>query len=76
MSVTVYSTPDCQQCRMTKYRMRALGIEPVEVDLSTDPDAYAKVTQLGYMQAPVVITDSGDHWSGFQPDKIKALVAA
>jgi glutaredoxin-like protein NrdH len=27
---------------------------------------------LGYMQAPVVVTDQ-DHWSGFRPDKIEEL---
>jgi glutaredoxin-like protein NrdH len=27
---------------------------------------------LGYLQAPVVVTDD-DHWSGFRPDKIATL---
>jgi glutaredoxin-like protein NrdH len=27
---------------------------------------------LGYLQAPVV-TAGDDHWSGFRPDRIKAL---
>jgi glutaredoxin-like protein NrdH len=26
-----------------------------------------------YLQAPVVVADD-DHWSGFRPDRIKALV--
>ena len=30
---------------------------------------------MGYMQAPVVVTDN-DHWSGFRPDKIATLAAA
>ena len=30
------------------------------------------VMSLGYLQAPVVVTDT-DHWSGFRPDRIKAL---
>jgi len=33
------------------------------------------VKSLGYMQAPVVVTDDG-HWSGFRPDKIASLAAA
>ena len=31
-----------------------------------------KVKELGYLQAPVVVTDD-EHWSGFRPDKIDAL---
>jgi glutaredoxin-like protein NrdH len=27
---------------------------------------------LGYLQAPVVVA-GGEHWSGFRPDRIKAL---
>jgi protein involved in ribonucleotide reduction len=32
------------------------------------------VKSLGYLQAPVVVTDE-DHWSGFRPDKIDELAA-
>jgi glutaredoxin-like protein NrdH len=30
---------------------------------------------LGYLQAPVVVT-SDTHWSGFRPDRVKALSVA
>jgi glutaredoxin-like protein NrdH len=30
---------------------------------------------LGYLQAPVVVAEN-DHWSGFRPDRIKALAGA
>ncbi|QBR73330.1 glutaredoxin family protein [Microbacterium sediminis] len=30
---------------------------------------------LGYSQAPVVVVDDHDHWSGFQPAKIRELAA-
>lgn len=76
MTVTIYSTPNCQQCRATKRKMNDLGIESVEVDLTADVEAHARVTEMGYVAAPVVITDDGDHWSGFRPDKIKSLAAA
>ena len=36
--------------------------------------ALEQVKALGYLQAPVVITDE-DHWSGFRPDKIDELAA-
>ena len=40
-----------------------------------DAEALAQVKSLGYAQAPVVVAGE-DHWSGFRPDKIKALQAA
>ena len=46
----------------------------VQCDATKHADALAKVKSLGYVQAPVVIT-SQDHWSGFRPDKIKAITA-
>jgi glutaredoxin-like protein NrdH len=33
------------------------------------------VMALGYLQAPVVVAEH-DHWSGFRPDRIKALAGA
>ena len=45
----------------------------MRVLLFTADDAAAEyVKGLGYMQAPVVVTDD-EHWSGFRPDKIEAL---
>jgi len=49
------------------------GIPHEVVDITAEPDARDHVLSLGYLQAPVVI--AGDqHWSGFRPDRIKALV--
>jgi len=28
------------------------------------------------MAAPVVVTATGEHWSGFQPDRLKTLSTA
>ena len=40
----------------------------------TGTEAMARVTELGYRQAPVVIAGE-DHWSGFRPDMIGALAS-
>lgn len=72
MTVTVYTKPQCVQCDATKRTLASNRIEYETVDLTKDPAALAKVKELGYAQAPVVVT-SEDHWSGFRPDKIKAL---
>ncbi len=73
MSVTVYSKPNCVQCNATKRALDKNGLEYVEVDLTQDAQALDTVKALGYQQAPVVFAN-GDHWSGFRPDKINALV--
>jgi glutaredoxin-like protein NrdH len=60
------------QCNATFRALDARGIDYRTVDLSKDPGALDVVKAMGYMQAPVVVTEN-DHWSGFRPDKIGAL---
>lgn len=74
-AVTVYSKPLCVQCDATKRALATAGIAHIVVDVTEDADALAKIKALGYAQAPVVIT-AEDHWSGFRPDRIKALTCA
>lgn len=74
MDVTVYSKPNCVQCDATKRALNKAGIAYDVIDFTEDDDARATAVSLGYLQAPVVIT-SEDHWSGFRPDKIKALAS-
>lgn len=52
------------------------GVEYTSVDISLDEEAREYVLALGYLQAPVVVVDGADHWSGFRPDRIKALAPA
>lgn len=75
MTVTVYTKPACVQCNATYRALDKKGITYQSVDISQDPAALERVRALGYMQAPVVITDQ-DHWSGFRPDKINGLAQA
>ncbi|WP_349828058.1 glutaredoxin-like protein NrdH [Brevibacterium litoralis] len=70
--ITVYTKPSCVQCTATHRALDAKGIEYRSVDLAQDPNALDVVKAMGYMQAPVVVTDN-DHWSGFRPDKIATL---
>ncbi|MFD1211128.1 glutaredoxin-like protein NrdH [Arthrobacter sp. GCM10027362] len=72
MTVTVYTKPSCVQCNATYRALDKKGIEYQSVDLSQDPAALERVRALGYLQAPVVVTER-DHWSGFRPDKIEEL---
>lgn len=74
MAITVYTKPSCVQCNATYRALDAHGIEYEILDLTEDPKALEQVKALGYLQAPVVITDE-EHWSGFRPDKIEELAA-
>ncbi|WP_111837373.1 glutaredoxin-like protein NrdH [Actinomyces bovis] len=75
MTITVYSKPNCVQCSATYRALDKAGLSYETVDISMDAEALEQVKSLGYAQAPVVMA-GGDHWSGFRPDKIKAVVAA
>lgn len=72
MTVRVYSKPDCVQCTSTYRALDSKRVPYMVIDMSVDPEALELVKGLGYLQAPVVVTDDG-HWSGFRPDKISAL---
>jgi len=71
-AATVYTNPVCVQCHATCTAMVSHGIAYQKIDVTTDPFARDYVLSLGYLQAPVVV--AGElHWSGFRPDRIKAL---
>lgn len=75
MTVTVYTKPACVQCNATYRALDKEGIAYEKVDISLDSEARDYVMALGYLQAPVVVAGK-DHWSGFRPDRIKALSTA
>lgn len=73
MNVTVYAKPHCPQCAATQRQLKRLGVDYREIDITQDEEALKKVLAAGFKQAPVVMTDR-EAWSGYRPDKIKALV--
>ena len=75
MTITVYTKPACVQCNATYKALDKLGLTYEIVDITEVPDARDYVMALGYLQAPVVVA-GGEHWSGFRPDRIKALAGA
>jgi len=71
-AVTVYTKPACVQCNATHTALDKQGVAYQKVDITQDAGARDYVMSLGHLQAPVVV--AGDqHWSGFRPDRIKAL---
>ncbi|MGI0520216.1 glutaredoxin-like protein NrdH [Microbacterium maritypicum] len=71
--LVVYSKPSCVQCSMTYRALDAKGIPYRVVDLAADDNALDYAKDLGYSQAPVVVVDDHDHWSGFRPDQIDRI---
>ncbi|MGN7704986.1 glutaredoxin family protein [Cellulosimicrobium sp. 22601] len=73
-TVQVYSKPACVQCDATYRALDKKGIEYVTVDVTRDAAALAFIRdELGYLQVPVVVAGE-EHWSGFRPDRLAAVV--
>lgn len=78
--ITVYSKKKCSQCDRTMFMLDRDGAtyDVVKIDEGTPESeaALAAIKALGYMGAPVVITNrTGDakddiHWSGLDPDRV------
>ncbi|WP_240373108.1 glutaredoxin family protein [Brevibacterium zhoupengii] len=80
MAITIYESPNCSGCRLTKVVLNRESIPYQTVDLSTDLDAYRAVKALGHKQAPVVGVTYPDgteeHWGGLRPDKLNTYITA
>lgn len=74
--LTIYTQPNCQQCRMTKMYANKQGIPYVERALADSPDILDKAVKAGYTSAPVVVDDRGNLWGGYNPSKIRGKVSA
>ena len=70
MTITVYSKPSCVQCTATYRALDKLGLDYEVVDLAEDEAALQDLLSRGYQQA------DGEFWTGFRPDRIKALAVA
>ncbi len=72
--IIVYSKPACVQCTATYKAFDKAGVDYEVVDITTDNKARDYLMSLGYQQAPVVVAGE-EHWSGFRPDRVKAVAA-
>lgn len=74
-SITVYGSPTCMPCRSTKKTLDNLGVDYTYVDVTADPSGLDTINSLGYQSVPVVVVD-GDHFQGYQPDRLNALAGS
>lgn len=73
--VTIYTTPTCGFCKLTKEFFKEHDIEYTEHDVSTDSEKAQKMVDLsGQMGVPVVIIGEGEDQDiivGFDEAKLK-----
>lgn len=72
----LYSKQGCTQCNAIKRwlsdpkRGVTEGIDYVVKDVSWDLEAYQEIVALDYGAVPVVRLPNGEHFYGFQPQKL------
>ena len=73
MAIIIYTKNDCRPCKESKKRLKESGIPFKEINLDEHPELidYVKY-ELGFSSTPVIVTDNRV-WSGYRPDKIKAI---
>ena len=72
---TIYTTPNCPSCRLTRDTLDRAGIAYTLVDLSQRPDLVEQMRSEGLLQAPI-LDDGTSRSAGFRPDRIRAIVDA
>lgn len=70
--IKLYSKESCVQCTATERALNMEGVEYEKIDLMGDEAALDRFISEGHTQAPIVDTGS-EVWSGFRPDRIKAV---
>lgn len=70
--ITVYTKENCMPCKATIRHMGKIGLSFEQVSIEENPELITWFREEGLLEAPIV--DTGEEkWSGFRPDKIKAL---
>lgn len=77
INVTVYTQPNCQQCRATAHKLDQLRIPYSYIDVTAVESAAEHLKAEGWTSAPVVEVSRNSEvlasWSGYAPDMLMAL---
>ena len=65
-TLTIYTTPNCPSCRLTRDTLDRAGIAYTLVDLSQRPDLVEQMRSEGLLQAPI-LDDGTSRSAGFAP---------
>lgn len=69
-TITIYSTPTCAYCKMTKEYLKSKNIPFTDVDVSTDQAKQQEmITKSGQYGVPVIDVD-GKIIIGFDKEKL------
>ena len=71
--LTIYTQPNCQQCRMTKMYADKMGVPYVERVLADSPDILDKAVKAGYTSAPVVVDDAATSGAATTPPRSEVV---
>lgn len=71
MTITVYTAPNCQACKLTKMHLDRRHLSYSEVPMNDEIRAVA--IEQGQLGAPVVQADD-QLWGSYRPDRIDALM--
>lgn len=57
MTITVYSKPNCMQCKMVKKWLTEHEIPFTTIDITDDEDSITQLKEFGYKTVPVTFID-------------------
>ena len=73
-SITIYSTPTCHFCQMTKDFLKEKGIAYTEYDVARDLEKRQEMIQKsGQMGVPVIFVGN-DMIIGFDQERLSSLI--
>jgi len=76
--VTIYTTPVCPYCTLTKEFFKEHGIDYTEIDVSADQEAAREmIKKSGQMGVPVIIVEKDGEENiviGFAREKLSELL--
>lgn len=74
-TLTIYTTPNCPSCHLTRQALDRAGLTDEVVDLSERLDLVGQMRSEGLLQAPI-LDDGTSRSAGFRPARIRAVVDA
>ena len=74
-AVTVWSKPNCVQCKAVYRAFDKAGVEYEVKNLPDFPEQLERFKALNMASAPVVVAAGHDVFAGYNPDAVKAIVA-
>ncbi|AJT50551.1 hypothetical protein LBLM1_05550 [Limosilactobacillus mucosae LM1] len=72
--IKVFTKDGCPQCKMTTMFLIRHHVKFLNINVSENPQYAQSLRDKGYQSVPIVVTEF-EEWSGFRPDRLKAVVS-